>query len=459
MPTKGRTMRFKKASALFIALAVVGVACGSDTKSSSDTGAPAVTAAPGATTAPGGTTAPAGTTAPGGTAAPAAGGTLIVSSDLPLQGASKDASTDTFNAMSLILEQAGGKAGAYNITLKSYDDSTAAKGGWDDATCAKNANDHVANKSEVAVMGTYNSGCAKIEVPVLNQDPSGPMLMISHANTNPGLTKAWDPGEPDKYYPTGERNYGRIIATDDFQGQADAQFAKQDLKVTKCVVLNDAQTYGVGVATAFKDEAKKQGIEIVADEAWDAKQPNYTALFEGFVDLKPDCVFLGGINDNNGEQLIRDKVATLGPNDGAVKLVAPDGFTGYPSVQKLAEAQGMYISFAGLPASELIKAGGAGAKFVTDFKAKFGHDPASAYAIYGAAALQYILASIAASDGTRKGVRDAAFSGKITIPADQSVIGKEFSIDSTTGDVTVRDMSIQLMKGNAETFLKAWPLT
>ena len=156
---------------------------------------------------------------------------------MPLQGASQDASTDTNNAISLLLEQAGGKAGAYNITLKTYDDSTAAKGGWDDATCAKNANDHVANKAEVAVMGTYNSGCAKIEVPVLNQDPSGPMLMVSHANTNPGLTKAWDPGEPDKYYPTGVRNYGRIIATDDFQGQADAEFAKQDLKVTKCVVL------------------------------------------------------------------------------------------------------------------------------------------------------------------------------------------------------------------------------
>jgi branched-chain amino acid transport system substrate-binding protein len=344
------------------------------------------------------------------------------------------------------------------VQLKTYDDSTAAKGGWDDATCAKNANDHVANKAEVAVMGTYNSGCAKIEVPVLNQDPTGPMLMVSHANTNPGLTKAWDPGEPDKYYPTTVRNYGRVIATDDFQGQADAQFAKQDLKVTKCVVLNDAQTYGVGVATAFKAEAAKQGIEIVADEAWDAKQPNYTALFEGFKDKNPDCVFLGGINDNNGEQLIRDKVAVLGPNDGAVKLIGPDGFTGYPSVQKLAEAQGMYISFAGLPASELIKAGGAGAKFVTDFKAKFGHDPASAYAIYGAAATQYILAAIAASDGTRKGVRDAAFSGKITIAADQSVIGKAFSIDTASGDVTVKDMSIQLMKDNTETFLKAWPL-
>jgi branched-chain amino acid transport system substrate-binding protein len=443
-------MRFKKATALFIALAVVGVACGDDTESGSgDTAAPA-----------GGTAAPAGgTAAPAGdTAAPAAGGTLIISTDLPLQGASKDASVDTNNAISLLIEQAGGKAGQYNIALKTYDDSTAAKGGWDDATCAKNANDHVANAAEVAVMGTYNSGCAKIQVPVLNEDPTGPMLMVSHANTNPGLTKPWDPGEPEKFYPTGVRNYARVVTTDDFQGAADAQFAKQDLKVTKCVVLNDAQTYGVGVAQAFTDEAEKQGIEIVAEEAWDAKQPNYTALFEGFKDLNPDCVFLGGINDNNGEQLIRDKVAVLGPNDGTVKLIGPDGFTGYPTVQQLPEAQGMYISFAGLPAGELIKAGGAGAKFVTDFKAKFGHDPASAYAIYGAAATQFIMKAIAASDGTRKGVRDAAFSGSITISAEESVIGKAFSIDTATGDVNVKDMSIQLLTGNVETFLKPWPV-
>jgi len=436
MPTKGRTMRFKKASALFIALAVVGVACGDDSSDSSSATTPA-----------------AGT---GGAAAPA--GALILATDLPLQGASKDASTDTNNAISLLLEQAGGKAGAYDVTLKTYDDSTAAAGAWDSATCAKNASDHVANTAEVAVMGTYNSGCAKIEVPVLNADASGPMLMVSHANTNPGLTKAWDPGEPDKYYPTGVRNYGRIVATDDFQGAADAQFLKQDVKVTKCIVLNDAQTYGVGVSTAFKAEAAKQGIEIVADEAWDAKQPNYTALFEGFKDLGADCVFLGGINDENGEQLIRDKVAVLGPNSGTVKLMGPDGFTGYPTVQGLAEAADMYISFAGLPASELTKNGGAGAKFVTDFKAKFGHDPASAYSIYGAAAAQYIMASIAASDGTRKGVRDAAFSGKIKISAEDSVIGKEFTIDPTSGDVNVRDMSIQQIQGGKEVFLKAWPV-
>ena len=340
--------------------------------------------------------------------------------------------------------------------MKFYDNSTAAKGAWDDATCAKNANDHVANKTEIAVMGTYNSGCAKIEIPVLNQAPGGGMLMISHANTNPGITKAWDPGEPDKYYPTGVRSYGRVVATDDFQGAAGAQFAKKDLGIKKCIVLNDAQTYGVGVATAFKDEAKKQGIEVVADKAWDSKQPNYTALFEGFKSLGADCVYLGGINDNNGEQLVRDKVAVLGPNTGAVKLIAPDGFTGYPSLLKLTESDAMYITFAGLPAGELVKAGGAGANLVAAFKKKYGADPASAYAIYGAAALQTIMAGVAKSNGTRKDVIAKSLGG-VNISAKDSIIGKAFSLDKN-GDITVRDMSIQLVKGGEETFLKPWPV-
>ena len=103
---------------------------------------------------------------------------LIVSTDLPLQGASASTSESTNNMIQLYLEQIGYKAGNYTIKFQSYDNSTAAKGAWDDAACAKNATDHVANEAEVAVMGTFNSGCAKIEVPTLNQDSTGPMLMV-----------------------------------------------------------------------------------------------------------------------------------------------------------------------------------------------------------------------------------------------------------------------------------------
>ena len=201
---------------------------------------------------------------------------LIISTDLPLQGASASTSESTNNMIELYLEQIGHKAGNYTIKLQTYDDSTAAKGAWDDAR-AKNATDHVANEAEVAVMGTYNSGCAQIQVPTLNQDSTGPMLMVSHQH-QPGAVQAVATGDPDKYFPTGTRNYARVVTTDDYQGQGAAQFAFEDLKVKKAFVLNDNQTYGLGVAKAFAESAKKLGIEIVGEQAWDAKQPNYTAL-------------------------------------------------------------------------------------------------------------------------------------------------------------------------------------
>jgi branched-chain amino acid transport system substrate-binding protein len=396
-----------------------------------------------------------GSTAGGG----GGGKTLIISTDLPMQGASKDASEATINAIKLYLDQVHYKAGDYTIKLQTYDDSTAAAGKWDDATCAANAQAHVANKDEVAVMGTYNSGCAKIEVPTLEQAPGGGMLMISHANTNPGLTKAWDPGEPGKYYPAGTRNYARVITTDDYQGAAAAQFAAQDLKVKNCFIINDNETYGQGVAKAFQDEATKQGINVLGNTAWDGKQPNYTAFFQAIKAKNPDCLYVGGIFDNNGGQLVKDKVKVLGDNN-TVKMIGPDGFTGYPDLDKLAQGQGMYLSFAGLSTAQLRTAGGAGAKLLDAYKAKYGQDPPTDYALYGVAAVQAILQAISKSDGTRKGVLDQVFSGSgITISASDSMLGKEIHIDPQTGDVNAKDISILQLANNKEGFLKAWPVS
>ena len=378
---------------------------------------------------------------------------LIISTDLPLQGASASTSESTNNLIQLYLDQVGGKAGNFNIKLQTYDDSTAAKGAWDDAACAKNATDHVANTNEVAVMGTYNSGCAKIELPTLNNDN---MLMVSHANTNPGLTKAWDPGEPDKYYPSGTRNFARTITTDDYQGVGAAAFAANDLKVKKAYVLNDNQTYGLGVARAFEENAQKNGIEIVGKGSWDAKQPNYTALFQSVKASGADIVYLGGIYDNNGGQLVKDKVSVLGPNDGDVKLLAPDGFTGYPDLLKLDQSKGMYLTFAGLTQDQLAKAGGAGAKLLDAYQAKYNKAPDGSYPLYGVAAVQVILDAIAKSDGTRKSVTEQVLGGSgITIPADQSVLGKEIKIDPTTGDTSAKDLTIEVIKDNKETFFKS----
>jgi len=391
-------------------------------------------------------------------AASGGGKTLVISSDLPLQGSSADASASSNNVIKLYLEQIGYKVGDYTIEFKEYDDSTAAKGSWDDAQCAKNAQDHVANAAEVAVMGTYNSGCAKIIVPVLNQAPDGPMLMVSHANTNPGLTKTWDPGEPEKFYPTGKRNYARVVTSDDYQGTAAAQFLKAERGVTKCAVINDNQTYGQGLATAVKAELAKQGVEIVVDEAWDAKQPNYTALMQKVKAAGADCLYFSGIYDNNGGQLVKDAVAVLGTPAEFV-MMAPDGFTGYPDLQALPEAEGLLLSFTGLSQDGILAAGGKAADFVAAYEAKYGAKPVGSFSIYAGAALQVILAAIEKSDGTRASITNAVFSGDgITIPASDSVTGAEVKIDPATGDVVSKTITIQIMKGGAETDLMPWEI-
>jgi branched-chain amino acid transport system substrate-binding protein len=381
---------------------------------------------------------------------------LVISSDLPMQGSSADASTSTNNVIKLYLEQIGNKVGDWTIEFKEYDDSTAAKGAWDDAQCAKNAQEHVANAKEVAVIGTYNSGCAKIILPVLNQDPNGPMFMISHANTNPGLTKTWDAGEPDKYYPTGKRNYARVVTSDDYQGTAAAQYLKAEKKVTKCAVINDNQTYGQGVAKAVVAEMGKQGITVVLDEPWDAKQTSYTALMNKIKAAGADCLYIAGIYDNNGGQIVKDAAAVLG-KASAFTTMAPDGFTGYPDLQKMPEAEGLLLSFTGLSQAGILAAGGPAADFVKAYKAKYNSDPAGSFPIYAGGALQVILAAIEKSDGTRKGITEAVFSGSgITIPADKAVTGAEIAIDPATGDVKSRTITIQKMAGGAETDVMPW---
>ena len=382
------------------------------------------------------------------------GKTLIVSTDLPLQGSNKDASDSTNNAIDLYLKSVGNKAGNYTVQLQKYDDSTAAAAKWDQAQCQTNAQKHASNPNEVAVMGTLNSGCAKIEVPVLNQAPNGPLLMVSHANTNVGLTRKWDAGEPDKYYPTGKRNYARVVTTDDVQGAAAAIFAGQTLGVKKCYILNDNETYGQGVAKVFQDNASKNGIQILGNDAWDPKATSYTSVFQKIQASGADCIFLGGIYDNGGAQLIKDKASVLGDNT-KVKVIAPDGFTGFPDMNKSPAAQGMYLTFAGLTIDQLTAAGGAGAKLVDDYKKQYGQPPSSNYALYGVSAMQAIVKAIAASDGTRKGVNDVVFTKGITIPASESVLGKEIVIDPKTGDVNAKDITVEIVKNNAETFLKA----
>jgi branched-chain amino acid transport system substrate-binding protein len=329
--------------------------------------------------------------------------TFIIASDLPLQGAIRKQTVQISRAMIWALQQKGWKAGSTTIGYQSCDDSTAQSGGWDSAKCATNARLYATNTSVMAVVGTFNSGCAKIEVPILNRAHPGPVLMVSPANTNPGITKKWDPGEPQKYYPTGTRNYARVVATDDVQGPADALWS-QVQHWTKVFVLNDKQTYGFGVAKTYQAAAKKLGIKVVGFQGWDAKASSYEALANAIKASGAQAVFLGGIACNNGAKLMQDIKAV---NPG-IHLQMPDGFSD-PNANG-AVGNGAYISVAGQPPRSLT---GFGATFVKSFGKSIGATP-NPYAAYGAQAMLVALQAVAARPGDRAKITRTVFGLHVT---------------------------------------------
>jgi branched-chain amino acid transport system substrate-binding protein len=352
---------------------------------------------------------------------------FIIPSDLPLQGAIRHQTVEISRAMIWALAEKGWKAGSYKIGYQSCDDSTAQTGGWDTAKCATNAHLYANNRSVIGVLGTFNSGCAKIEVPVLNR---ASLAMVSPANTNPGLTKKWDVGEPQKYYPTGTRNYARVVATDDIQGPADALWS-QSLGFKKVFVLNDKQTYGFGVATTYRAAAKKLGIKVVGFQGWDAKASSYEALATSIKASGAQAVFLGGIACNNGAKLMQD-IKSVNPK---IQLQMPDGFSD-PGANG-AVGNGAYISVAGEPPKALT---GQGATFVKSFGKQIGTTP-NPYAAYGAQAMLVMLQAVAAGGGQRATTTKSIFGINIT----NGILGN-FTINAT-GDTNLTPITIYKQAG------------
>jgi branched-chain amino acid transport system substrate-binding protein len=371
----------------------------------------------------------------------------IIASDLPLQGANRALTTEMDRAIAYMMSLQGWKAGSYTVGFQACDDSTAQKGSWDSSKCTANANAYAQNKAVLAVIGTFNSGCAKLEIPIANRAPAGPLGMVSPSNTYPGLTVSGPgtaPGEPKVYYPTGKRNYARVVWTDQFQGAADAIFAKTKMKGKSFFVLTDKETYGNGISTLFKRAAGKLGIKILGTQGWDPTATSYESLATAVKTSGATAVFVGGIVCLNGGKVIKDLRAVLGPK---FPMLLPDGFTPFSATGQTSgnTSNGAYISYPGVPVKALK---GAGAKFVAGFAKANGGKLPDPYSAYAAQAAQVVLGAIAKSDGTRASVTSKLFNLKVT----NGVLGN-FAIDAN-GDTTLGTVTFGQMSGQTAKFIE-----
>jgi branched-chain amino acid transport system substrate-binding protein len=341
----------------------------------------------------------------------------LIASDLPLQGGSRTQTTQMNKAIVYELKQRDWKAGDKKIAFQACDDASAQLAKWDPTKCSANANAYKGNDSLIGVLGTFNSGCAAIEIPVLNQAPDGGIQLLSAANTYGCLTEPCAGNEPEKYYPSGKRTYARVAPSDPNQGAVMAKFM-QSKGVKSVYILNDKEAYGLGVAKNLEGAAKALGIKILGFAAYDPKQPNFQATFTKIKATNPDSIFIGGLIDEKSGQLVDDKVSVLGPNTDSpskgVMLFLPDGFTTDAIFQRseggTPAAKGAYFTVAGVG---IDKYKGAALDFINGFKAELGGKPVDPYAILAAQSAIVMLDAIERSDGSRSSVIDEIYKTNI----------------------------------------------
>ncbi len=376
-----------------------------------------------------------------------ASGTLTVYSSLPLQGASRPQTTAMVNGIRLAVKDTGGKAGNFTVRYRSLDDSTAQAGAWTPEAVSQNARKTAQDSKSAVYIGEFNSGASAVSIPILS-DAKVPQ--ISPANTAVGLTSdepGADKGEPTKYYPTGFRNYVRIVPKDTIQGAALATTMKED-GCKKVAMANDKEVYGAGLARNIDTAAKAQSLDIIFNDGIDTKAPNYRSLASRAKGAGADCFVFSGITSNNGVQIYKDFEAAL-PN---AKLYGPDG---------VAETSFFDPKEGGIPASVAAKVKVSVAKldpasyppegkaFFASYEKTYGDPNPDPYAIYGYEAMRLALDAIERSGtGKKEDIVKALFDTK-----DRSSVLGSYSIDEN-GDTTLTDYGIYGIDGGELKFLK-----
>jgi branched-chain amino acid transport system substrate-binding protein len=370
---------------------------------------------------------------------------VLIASDLLLQGPIGAGPRDMAEAIRFVLERHDFRAGRYSLGYRSCDDSnaqsSATTGNFDSRTCAANANAYARAKKLVAVIGTYNSACAQVELPILNRAPGGPLAMISPANTYAGLTRRGLPppwgyrGEPDVYYPTGSRNYVRVLPPDDMHGAAHALLAK-DVGLRSVYLLHDGSDFWMGLLiNPFRYAAGRLDIQIAGSAAFDPQAESFDEVADRIARSGADGVVVGADPFVGGDRVLKALRERLGTR---LTIMAGFYFAFVPEVLKRtgSAARGVYVTTSDLPRAELNR-GRAAERFAEEFG-----EADTGFVLEAAQTAELVVQAIARSDGTRASVLEELKAIRVK----DGLLGS-FSFDRN-GDVTPATVPILRITGS-----------
>ncbi|WP_066295184.1 branched-chain amino acid ABC transporter substrate-binding protein [Bacillus sp. FJAT-29937] len=281
-------------------------------------------------------------------------------------------------------EKAKFKDLGFELQLVPYDDQADPKKG------VANAQLIGSDKSILAVVGHFNSGVA---IPSSEVYEKYAIPMVSPANSATDVT--------DRKLKT----VNRIVARDDFQGPAGAEFAVNTLNAKKIFVVQDKTAYGTGLAEAFIKAAEEKGAEILGFEGITVGEKDFNGVVNQILSKKPDLVFFGGIYSEAGLLIKQSREKGID-----VPFLGGDGLDSSTLVEIAGDAvKNTYITALAGDSTKTEE----GKKFVEKYKSTFNKNTES-YSVYGYDTMGLVLKaiedSIKANDNkmpSREQVRDA----------------------------------------------------
>ncbi|MBZ9713644.1 branched-chain amino acid ABC transporter substrate-binding protein [Deinococcus multiflagellatus] len=256
--------------------------------------------------------------------------TIKIATLSPLSGGQSDLGSQIRNGAQLAVNEykAQFKKLGFDLVLVPYDDQA------DPATGTSAANKIAADRQILAVVGTLNSGVA---IPASAVLVKSRVAMVSPANTANQVTDR------------GLSNMNRIVARDDAQGPAGANFIAGDLKAKKVYVLNDKTAYGEGLAKAVEQALKARNVQVVANEGTEEKS-DFSTIISKIRLQRPDAIYFGGIYNQVGVFIKQLREAGL-----ATPVVGGDGMDSgeLPVIVGKANANNIYFTTVAAPMSAL----------------------------------------------------------------------------------------------------------
>jgi branched-chain amino acid transport system substrate-binding protein len=377
--------------------------------------------------------------------ASAIGNQLTIYSSLPLQGPSGGVSQQIVNGEKLALYQTGGHVGSFKVSYDSQDDSNTTTGEWDPSVTAANAKTAANDPSTIAYLGDYNSAATAISLPLIN---AAGILQISPASPYGGLTSSMYAGqdEPERFYPTGKRNFARLQPGDRAQARAQIQVMR-GLSVSKLYVIDDQDPFEQPLAQMVVADAEAAGFEVAAHDSIDTTATtNFTGEASKVAQSGAQAVFFAGGTTPETVALWQQ----LHRADPRLWLLGPSTMVNATFTAEIgsAPAARTLLTTPVLPVSRYPPSS---RPVLAAYRRRFGERP-EAYALFGYTAMNAALDAIrrAGKHGNdRQAVIDALFAARER----NSVIGR-YAIEAD-GETTLSSYGVDRVAAGKPVFWRA----